>query len=115
MSIGLISTALLILLMILIRGRDSIFDEDTQAADRGYKWWMFTGGAFGVIVVLSNAIIAPVLGAGLVTVLNLVGMMGTGLLIDATGFLGIDRKPVTAAKTIGMIAMTAGTILISLI
>ena len=114
MSIGLISTALLILLMVLIRGRNSIFDDDTRAADQGYKWWMFTGGAFGVIVVLSNAIIAPVLGAGLVTILNLVGMMGTGLLIDATGFLGIERKPVTAAKMIGMIAMTAGTILISL-
>ena len=143
MSIGLISCSALVIVLIIIRGKGSIFDEPAQGSRKqipdgasadgdgdgdadadadpvvpsagGFKWWMFTGGAFGVIVVLSNAVCAPVLGAGLVTILNLVGMMATGLLIDAAGFLGIEKKPVTAVKTAGMLLMTAGTVLISLI
>ena len=42
-------------------------------------------------------------------------MMGMALYVDAIGFLGIDRKPVTVSKFAGMILMTAGTAVISLV
>ena len=41
--------------------------------------------------------------------------MGAGLIIDAVGFLGIEKKPATPAKMIGMLLMIAGTAVISLI
>lgn len=113
MGLGLLSSLLVIAIIVLVKGKAGIFDEGERGGK--YKWWMFTGGLIGVVVVLSNAVTAPALGTGLVTVLNLVGMMGGGLVIDATGFLGIEKKPVTFIKMLGMILMIGGTILISLI
>ena len=57
-----------------------------------FRPFMVTGGLFALTVVSGNAAIAPVLGTGLVTILNLIGMMVIGLVIDATGFLGIKKK-----------------------
>jgi transporter family-2 protein len=74
---------------------------------------MITGGVFALIVVSGNAAVAPVLGTGLNTIMNLIGMMASGLAIDAAGFLGIEKKPVTLRKVIGMLLMLAGTALIS--
>ena len=76
---------------------------------------MAIGGALSIVVVCGNAVTAPLLGTGIVTILNLIGMMGAGLIIDAAGFLGIEKKPITAAKLIGMILMIAGTAIISLL
>jgi uncharacterized membrane protein YdcZ (DUF606 family) len=42
-------------------------------------------------------------------------MMAAGLAIDATGFLGIEKKPVTLVKIAGMLLMTGGSALISLL
>ena len=51
---------------------------------------MAAGALLALTVVGGNAITAPVLGTGIATIMNLIGMMGAGLIIDATGFLGID-------------------------
>jgi transporter family-2 protein len=75
---------------------------------------MIMGGLMAVIVVGGNAVIAPLTGTGIVTVMNLVGMMGSALVIDAIGFLGIEVKPVTVSKITGMLLMIAGTAIISL-
>ena len=76
---------------------------------------MIYGGTLAVIVVGGNAIAANILGTGLVNIMNLAGMMATSLVIDATGFLGIEKKPVTVAKVMGMLMIIAGTTIISLI
>ena len=70
---------------------------------------------FALTVVSGNAAVAPVLGTGLSTITNLIGMMASGLAIDAVGFLGIEKKPVTFKKITGMLLMLAGTALISFI
>jgi transporter family-2 protein len=75
---------------------------------------MTAGALLAITVVGGNAIIAPVLGTGIATIMNLIGMMGGGLVIDATGFLGIEKQPATMAKIIGMFLMIAGTAMISL-
>ena len=80
-----------------------------------FRPFMISGGLFALVVVCGNAAVAPVLGTGLVTILNLIGMMAAGLAIDATGFLGIEKKPVTARKIAGMLLMLAGTAIISFI
>ena len=116
MTVGLLTTVLLIFLMILIKGRMAIYDAGIRGTGlvRGFRPWMAIGGTLSIVVVCGNAITAPVLGTGIVTILNLIGMMGAGLIIDAIGFLGIEKKPVTAAKVTGMVLMTAGTAIISL-
>ena len=49
------------------------------------------------------------------TVMNLIGQMSMGLVIDAIGFLGIEKKPVTLVKLLGVISMIGGTAVIMLL
>ena len=116
MTVGLITTLLVIAAISAVRGKGSIFDGGTPVRwFNGLRPWMAAGALLALTVVGGNAITAPVLGTGIATIMNLIGMMGAGLIIDATGFLGIEVKPVTAGKIIGMILMIAGTAVISLI
>ncbi len=112
MSVALLSTITVMIALTLIKGRYGIFDQtDEECPD--FRPWMITGGIFALTVVSGNAAVAPVLGTGLNTIMNLIGMMASGLAIDAIGFLGIEKKPVTLRKVIGMLLMLAGTALIS--
>ena len=114
MSVAFITTALLICVLFLTRGREGFFDSEDEVERIPFKPLLLTGGLFALTVVSCNAAVAPILGTGLSTITNLIGMMGGGLVIDATGFLGIDKKPVTAVKLFGMLLMLAGTAMISL-
>ena len=110
MSVAILSTLTVIAVLLLTKGRKGMLDEPQPVRP---KPWMFTGGFFALTVVSGNAAVAPVLGTGFAMILNLLGMMATGLLIDETGFLGIEKKPVTLRKVAGMLLMLAGTALIS--
>lgn len=113
MSVAFIATAVLICATALIKGRGGLFDSEDEIQRIPFKPWLVSGGLFALIVVSCNAAVAPVLGTGLSTITNLVGMMAGGLVIDAAGFLGIEKKPVTLRKIAGMLIMLAGTALIS--
>ena len=112
MSVGLISTCAVVTVLALMKGKKGIFDR-TDEAGPDFRAWMASGGIFALTVVSGNAAVAPVLGTGLSTITNLIGMMASGLVIDATGFLGIEKKPVTLKKIAGMLLMLAGTAVIS--
>lgn len=111
MCFAMIGTVIFTLLILTVKGREGLYTEKVSSGD--FKWWMATGGVAGVIIVGSNAIAAPVIGAGMVNILNLVGEMGGGLFFDSIGFLGIEQKPVTIKKISGVLLMIIGTILIS--
>ena len=112
MSVAILSTIIVITTLTLTKGRSGIFDQtDDDRPD--FRPWMITGGIFALTVVSGNAAVAPVLGTGLNTIMNLIGMMAAGLAIDAAGFLGIEKKPVTLRKVTGMLLMLAGTAIIS--
>ena len=112
MSVAILSTLTVLAVTALVRGREGMFDR-SSGGEVKFRPLMVTGGLFALTVVCGNAAIAPVLGTGLVTILNLIGMMAAGLAIDATGFLGIEKKAVTFRKIAGMLLMLAGTALIS--
>ena len=112
MSVAILSTITVVAGLTLIKGRDGIFDQ-TNGKRPDFRPWMITGGIFALTVVSGNAAVAPVLGTGLNTIMNLICMMAAGLAIDAAGFLGIEKKPVTVRKVTGMLLMLAGTAIIS--
>lgn len=122
MAGGLISIIVIILLIMIFGGPMAIFSTaDGQSVTRDelkdirFHWLMLCGGPLAIGVVLGNAIAAPVLGTGIVTITNLIGMMASSLAVDAVGFLGLVKKPVTARKLAGMALMAAATVLISLV
>ena len=113
MLVGTVFTVLVTVAAYFIQGKDRFFDKTD--GDVPFSPIMLTGGVFAVIIVGSNVITAPILGAGLVTVMNLIGQMSMGLVIDAVGFLGIEKKPVTLVKLLGVISMIGGTAVIMLL
>ncbi len=115
MSVGLISTLIVITVLALVGGRRLIYEEGRRPEKFSFKWLMTCGGILSVIIVGGNAASAPVLGTGVVTIMNQTGMIASGLVLDATGFLGLPKKPVTAYKVTGMLLIIAGTALISLL
>ena len=112
---ALLTMAVICSIIGLTGGKASLFDG--KKAPEGkirFTPFFFTGGLMALVVVGGNAITGPVLGTGMVTMMNLFGMMAAGLAVDATGFLGIQKKPVTFRKIFGMALMLAGTAMISL-
>ena len=112
---ALLTMAVICILIGLTGGKASLFDG--KKAPEGkirFTPFFLTGGLMALVVVGGNAITGPVLGTGMVTMMNLFGMMAASLAVDATGFLGLEKKPVTVRKLIGMALMLAGTAMISL-
>ena len=110
MTIGTMGSMLLAVGLFLIKGKSAIINEEKP--DIKFRWYQLMGGVLAVVIVGSNAISAPIIGTGIVTILNLIGQMSTGLAIDMVGFLGIEKKPITAKKVNGIITMIAGTVII---
>lgn len=113
MIAGFIATAIICLVIIALKGTTGLYDGGDGHGPIRINQWLPAGGALAILIVGSNAIAAPMLGTGVVTILNLVGMMAAGLLIDAVGFLGIEKQPVTIPKITGMLFMLLGAALIT--
>jgi transporter family-2 protein len=119
MTSGLVNTFFIIAAIYFFAGRMALYntadDREIKKEDLHFSFHplMLCGGPLAVVIVGGNAIAAPLLGTGMVTILNLLGMMVSGLVIDATGFLGIAKKRVTARKVAGMVIMLAGTFVIT--
>lgn len=75
-------------------------------------WWIFTGGALGVIFVTSNILLLPLLGSALTVVLALCGQMIIALTIDHFGWFGIIRHPINRYRILGVLSMIGGVLLI---
>lgn len=70
--------------------------------------WLFFGGLFGGVTVLSQTVTVGVLGVALFTVAVVAGQVLSGLVVDRTGFAGVLRKPLTATRVLGAaLAITA--------
>lgn len=111
LSTALLGALTIIILLRVIRGPGSVINPSLPKISG--HWWMWTGGICSFTIVGGNVILQMLMGTGLAAILNILGQTAGGIAIDATGFLGIQKKPVTARKIIGLLAMVAGTALIS--
>ncbi|MBN2323474.1 MAG: DMT family transporter [Spirochaetes bacterium] len=75
-------------------------------------WWIWTGGIFGVAMVLSAILVAPRLGTAVFISLIVTGQLVASLFIDHYGFLGIDRHPISIWRVCGAAFLLAGVVLI---
>ena len=79
------------------------------------RWWMWLGGVCGVSFITCNAIMSTLIGNGMTVVAGLIGSMTGGVLIDQLGLFETPKRPVTAAKIIGIVIMLAGAACIRLL
>jgi transporter family-2 protein len=80
---------------------------------RGLGWVYFTGGLLGAIYVTTALITVRTLGAGAVTAATVTGQLATSLAIDRLGVLGLEARPLSWQRLLGVALLVAGTFLVA--
>ena len=78
------------------------------------SWWMWIGGITGAIYVATSLAIIPRIGAGSFIVCVIAGQMATALLLDHFGLLGLEIKPITMGRAMGVSLMFVGLLIAQL-
>lgn len=75
-------------------------------------FWLFAGGIIGAFYVSISTYIIPLLGTALTFSLIIAGQLVAAMIIDHFGWLGMEIKPVSIGKIVGVILLMAGVVLI---
>jgi transporter family-2 protein len=102
-----IGTAALVMVTLLVGGG---FGELGEA--RQLPWYYLTGGALGAIYVTSALFTVRTLGAGAVTAATIAGQLTAAVLVDRLGVLGLEQRPLSIARLVGVALLAIGTYLI---
>lgn len=102
-----IGTVVLLLVMLIRK-----IPIPTTIKGTGTKWWHWTGGFLGAYLVFATTFLAPVVGAGLLVGLILMGQLSTAVVLDHFGLIGFEKKPINARKILGVVTLAAGVVLI---
>jgi bacterial/archaeal transporter family-2 protein len=76
-----------------------------------WYYWVF-GGVGGAVIVTVSLIAVRELGAGGVTAATIAGQLTLSVVIDRMGVLGLDERPITWEKLLGVGLLALGTVLI---
>lgn len=79
---------------------------------RAAPWWVWTGGALGVVYVMGTVVVAPKLGAAALMGLLMGGLLVTSLVLDHFGLVGLPVSKVNAARLAGAALLVVGAVLI---
>jgi len=74
-------------------------------------WWFYLGGVVGVFTAIANNLAFGVISMTSLVALGLLGQTVTSLVIDATGWLGMTRRPFRKSTLVGLLFCLAGIIL----
>lgn len=75
-------------------------------------WWIWSGGLMGAFFVAASTFIAPQLGATTMLALILAGQIVASVFFDHFGFLGYPLHPLNLQRSIGLLLLIAGVVLI---
>ncbi len=78
-------------------------------------WWIWLGGACGLVFLTMNIVLLPRIGASATVVLPLVGQVLGGLVIDMTGAFGMTIRPLTPVRGLGAVLVVVGAALVNLV
>jgi transporter family-2 protein len=94
------------MILLIIRGGEKIRDWNTV------PWYMFGAGILGLVLIQTINITLPRLGATSMLTLIIIGQLLTGVLLDASGWLGVSARPFGVTQIIGVIVLLVGGYLI---
>jgi transporter family-2 protein len=103
---GVVLAAILVLALALALGRGG-----SVVAAIHEPLWLWLGGLFGAVIVLAIAYAPPRIGTFATVALLIAGQLAAGALIDAFGWLGSPRIPVTIARVAGLVLVASGAAL----
>jgi len=105
-GLGVVLAAILVVALALVLGRGG-----SIAAAIHQPSWLWLGGLFGAVIVLAIAYAPPRIGTFATVALLIAGQLAAGALIDAFGWLGSPRIPVTVTRVAGLLLVAAGAAL----
>jgi bacterial/archaeal transporter family-2 protein len=73
-----------------------------------------TGGLYGAVIVTVSLVTVKYLGAGRLVAAVIAGQLIVAAALDAAGVLGLERIPLSPLRILGILALIAGTILVTL-
>lgn len=82
------------------------------SATTGQPWWIFTGGALGVVMLTGNILLFPRVGSVQTVILPLSGQIFMGLLIDSLGLFHSPRIELTPLRLLGAVGVLFGALLV---
>jgi transporter family-2 protein len=103
---GVILAGILVVALALVLGRGG-----SVAAAIHEPLWLWLGGLFGAMIVLAIAYAPSRIGTFATVALLIAGQLAAGALIDAFGWLGSPRIPVTITRVSGLLLVAAGAAL----
>lgn len=82
---------------------------------KGSKPWQYLGGAYGTAIVLIVMSVMPILGVGLLVAAQMLGQLTWAMIVDARGWLGCVRIPISTWRIAGVIFVATGVLTIALL
>ena len=79
---------------------------------RGLAWYYLIGGVLGAVYVTTALVAVRTLGGGGVTAATIAGQLSMSLAIDRLGILGLEQRPLSLGRVIGVALLVAGTFLV---
>ncbi|WP_246094043.1 MULTISPECIES: DMT family transporter [Mesorhizobium] len=73
-------------------------------------WWIWIGGAAGVVYITAALLLAPRLGAASFIVAVIAGQMAASLIIDHFALMSFAHRPVNIARFAGLAFIIAGLV-----
>jgi bacterial/archaeal transporter family-2 protein len=108
-AISILVAALGAAAMVAVTGRGDI----SRATLASVPWWVYLAGFAGTLFVAGGVVIAPVTGA-LLFICVVAGQLLGATLADHFGLFGLDLRPISPARLIGLALVVGGAVLVQL-
>ena len=82
------------------------------AGVRALPWYVWMGGLYGAVFVAVTAFGAPKVGVAVLLTALVAGQLGTAVLLDHYGLLGLERHAISAQRVAGLLLVVAGVVLV---
>jgi transporter family-2 protein len=84
--------------------------EMSRATLSTVPWWVFLAGFVGTVFVAGGVVIAPVIGGLLFFACVIAGQLLGATLADHLGLFGLDVRPVSALRLLGIALVLGGAL-----
>lgn len=102
---------LLVLICLFLNGhRENI----TKVFTARRPFWVWGGGLLGTCIVVGQTYLVNHVGVGLLTIINIFGMLVMSVIIDNYGILGAQKVHITPKKAIGLFLVLGGIVMLNL-
>ncbi len=107
--ISFASGAVIVLVLSLVAG---VFPPRLVTPAGQLPWWIWTGGAIGVVMVTTSLIFVPRVGSLIWFAAVMTGQTGAAILLDHYGWMGNPRSPASPLRLLGAVLLIGGVLAI---